>query len=402
MRLLRAVTVVLTAASALSVPALPADAEPASPERGVVRSTATYLPGKSRQTSTPPAPQQSAPQHRDTPEDEEFKEQCEDQDAALDETGWFRDRFSQCTRRTWIIVVFLNGVPVGDVTSKITMLGYGSNGSREIRYVVYVDDIKKTAAPNLILETLQIQVNFAGCSSPQVDCPLLTGRDAPVAAWRLQDDWSVSFTSPDVAGGGEQRVPQTLYLRLWAHSPQPDFVFDPPFDSSTSRSRYDSATYVGASRGAVFTDYQMVFPVNLNDPTQDESARHILDAQEHPERTFPSWVGKSVPGKTEPLTRLYTPDGQLKESNRTKSIAMCKNVWGEYDGSVQQCDEYPFASTYQGAMTGAPKPSDLQRYSVRVIDGNDNVHVGRDLLENNFYKTNRVLDKDQFTVRVDR
>ncbi|GAA2860591.1 hypothetical protein Acy02nite_56840 [Actinoplanes cyaneus] len=39
---------------------------------------------------------------------------------------------------------------------------------------------------------------------------------------------------------------------------------------------------------------------------------------------------------------------------------------------------------------------------VRVIDGGDNVHVGRDLLENNFYKTNRVLDQDQFLVRVDR
>jgi hypothetical protein len=39
---------------------------------------------------------------------------------------------------------------------------------------------------------------------------------------------------------------------------------------------------------------------------------------------------------------------------------------------------------------------------VRVIDADDNVHVGRDMLENRFYKVNRVLDQDQFRVRVDR
>ncbi|MFI0793628.1 hypothetical protein ACH4OY_13195 [Micromonospora rubida] len=80
---------------------------------------------------------------------------------------------------------------------------------------------------------------------------------------------------------------------------------------------------------------------------------------------------------------------------------MCKTIWGEHNGSVQQCDEYPFASTDERASTGAPQPSDPQWYSVRVIDAEDSVHVGRDLLESDFYKTNRVLDHDQFYVRVD-
>jgi hypothetical protein len=187
---------------------------------------------------------------------------------ALDETGWFRDRYSQCIRRDWIIVVHLNGVPTGDVTAEVTMLGYGSNGTREIRYVVFVEDIKKNLAPNLILETVQIQASFAGCSAPQVDCPPVTARDVPVTAWRLQEDWSISFTSPDVAGCGEQRVPQSLYLRMWAYSLQPNYVWTPPVDFGTSRSRYDSAPYVGATKGAVFPEYQMVFTVDLNDPTQ--------------------------------------------------------------------------------------------------------------------------------------
>jgi hypothetical protein len=114
--------------------------------------------------------------------------------------------------------------------------------------------------------------------------------------------------------------------------------------------------------------------------------------------TFPSWVGKSVPGKTVPLTRMHNKTEN--DNNRNKSVALCKNIWGEYNGQIQNCDEYPFASTYEGSHTGAPEPTDLQRYSVRVIDATDNQHVGRDLLENQFYKKYRVLDGDLFLVKV--
>jgi hypothetical protein len=71
-------------------------------------------------------------------------------------------------RRDWIIVVHLNGVPTGDVTAEVTMLGYGSNGTREIRYVVFVEDIKKNLAPNL---------SWRRCRFRRVS------RDAPPRRW---------------------------------------------------------------------------------------------------------------------------------------------------------------------------------------------------------------------------
>jgi hypothetical protein len=66
----------------------------------VVRTAVNQVIENSRQTVTPPAAQPSAaspsaPRQSATPEDEAFKQQCESQDAALDETGWFRDRYSQ-------------------------------------------------------------------------------------------------------------------------------------------------------------------------------------------------------------------------------------------------------------------------------------------------------------------
>ncbi|MBQ1051851.1 hypothetical protein KBX50_25735 [Micromonospora sp. C51] len=384
----------------------PADAQ-TSVERGVIRSTAEYVPGRTAATVPPsmlgpdltPQHGEQAANSMATPEDEAFKAECESQDAALDEAGWFRDRYSQCARRNWIITIFVNNVPTGTVTSEITMLGFGSNGNREVRYVVFVDDIRKTNAPTLVLDTMFIRVSFLGCNAALVACPTIPSRDAAVAAWRLQEDWSITFASPDISGGGPQIVPQTLHLNLYAHSPaQPEFSWSPSIDTSVSRTRYDSADYVGASRGAVFTDYRLVFEVDVNDPTQDESALHILQAQEHPMLTFPSWVGKTVPGKTTPLTRMHNKANN--DANRNKSVAMCKSIWGEYDGLIQNCDEYPFASTYEGSYTGAPTSADLQRYSVRVIDAADNQHVGRDLLENGFYKANRVLNGDQFFVKV--
>jgi hypothetical protein len=66
------------------------------------------------------------------------------------------------------------------------------------------------------------------------------------------------------------------------------------------------------------------------------------------------------------MAAMYNPTGNTK--NRDKSMSLCKQIWGQHDGFIQNCDEYPFASTCEGSHTGAPEPTDLQRYSVRVID----------------------------------
>ncbi|MEU9005375.1 NucA/NucB deoxyribonuclease domain-containing protein [Streptomyces sp. NPDC048551] len=130
--------------------------------------------------------------------------------------------------------------------------------------------------------------------------------------------------------------------------------------------------------------------MSLKDPAVDQSARHILDAQQLPERTFPSWAGKTVPGSTEPLHRLIDKDKQ--EKNREKAIATCNDVWGDYKGTTLQCDEYPFASTKEGAA--APG----NRFSARLIDGTDNETGGRKL--NEMFTLNRILDGDAFYVKI--
>ncbi|MFK4143857.1 NucA/NucB deoxyribonuclease domain-containing protein [Streptomyces sp. NPDC004065] len=130
--------------------------------------------------------------------------------------------------------------------------------------------------------------------------------------------------------------------------------------------------------------------MSQKDPAVNESALHIYDALNRPERTFPSWPGKSVPGAKEPLHRLVN---QTKiDENREKSIRECKKVWGDYTGSGLQCDEYPFASTKEGSTKGD------NRFSVRLIDGKDNRKGGERLAA--MYTLNRVLDGDAFYMKI--
>ncbi|MFC9282808.1 NucA/NucB deoxyribonuclease domain-containing protein [Streptomyces collinus] len=109
-----------------------------------------------------------------------------------------------------------------------------------------------------------------------------------------------------------------------------------------------------------------------------ELAKHIEYAQNT----------KHLPGKygtTKYLTRL-TDKAKIRQ-NRSKA---CPSSRHRPPG--KQCDEYPFASTWQGASTGSGN------FSWRMIDATQNEEGGKAL--GRFYLYNRVLDKDKFLVWI--
>jgi hypothetical protein len=69
-----------------------------------------------------------------------------------------------------------------------------------------------------------------------------------------------------------------------------------------------------------------------------------------------------------------------------------QKIWGDYSGTRLRCDEYPFASTYEGSLKGN------NRFSVRLIESTDNEAGGRML--DSMYIANRVLDGDPFYVKI--
>ncbi|RFS82444.1 hypothetical protein D0T12_26970 [Actinomadura spongiicola] len=124
------------------------------------------------------------------------------------------------------------------------------------------------------------------------------------------------------------------------------------------------------SPGCVVREYTPTLYYPMAGPLP-EVARHIADA-----------VNAGAPNALERLT-----DKTLKDKNRAVS---CPPSQPRPPG--KSCDEYPFASTWQGAATGT-NPT-----SARMIDATQNELGGSAL--NTFYRENRVLEKDWFHVRT--
>ncbi|MFF4542206.1 NucA/NucB deoxyribonuclease domain-containing protein [Streptomyces aureus] len=119
---------------------------------------------------------------------------------------------------------------------------------------------------------------------------------------------------------------------------------------------------------------EMVYARNGEFP---ELAEHIEYAQ----------TTKNLPGRhgtKRYLTRL-TDKVKRKENRDTACPTTLPRPAGK------QCDEYPFASTWQGAKTGGD-------FSRRMINGPQNEDGGRAL--GRFYLYNRIIEKDKFLVWI--
>ncbi|WP_158558285.1 NucA/NucB deoxyribonuclease domain-containing protein [Spongiactinospora gelatinilytica] len=88
-----------------------------------------------------------------------------------------------------------------------------------------------------------------------------------------------------------------------------------------------------------------------------------------------------------------TRDATTIENNRKKSIAQCRKLKPGYK-KPDSCDEFPFASTREGAA------STVSNYSVKIIKDRDNCSSGA--RTSVFYQRNRILDRYPFWVDVIR
>lgn len=234
--------------------------------------------------------------------------------------------------------------------------------------------------------------------SSEVTPPSSEHRSGNLDLWETQPEWSLTYLAPDdgpqFEDGDFQIVSDMVSLDVGVSSPGSTPPYSAIGEANTSV-RYDyrgSHNYVPTPKGTVFQDVQPYFSLSLSDPNVNEQAQHMRDALEHSYLTFPSWAGKSVPGAGEPLHR--TTDQAQRDRNRKKATATCREIWGPNYGSgnTLHCDEFPFATTMEGAGAGNG------RFSARPIDRSDNEEAGS--RQNDFYKANRILHGDAFRVEV--
>ncbi|MFJ6904030.1 NucA/NucB deoxyribonuclease domain-containing protein [Streptomyces griseoluteus] len=337
-------------------------------------------------------------------DEKDLRQQCAGHAAqAKAVTGWVKSRSESCQKRPFDLVLrdVRGTTTLGRLWFDQWVLGFAYDGSRRIDHVASIENIRVQPIPTEDATKWRLGQHFRhninaskSDPDPKVAAPQTQERDELLGGWDRAPQWTLSYTSPDKGAlfdqGNQQRVFSTVSMDLGASSPNAA-----PFTGGgnvySSSVRYDYAGKIaGKYKGTVFTQARVELAMSQKDPAVNESALHIYDALNRPERTFPSWPGKSVPGAKEPLHRLVNKEKQ--KENRKRSIKECEKVWGDYSGTRLQCDEYPFASTQEGSTKGD------NRFSVRLIDGDDNETGGRRL--DQMYTINRMLDGDAFYMKI--
>ncbi|MCU9953415.1 NucA/NucB deoxyribonuclease domain-containing protein [Burkholderia sp. BKH01] len=238
-------------------------------------------------------------------------------------------------------------------------------------------------------------------------CTVAPNAGVPLAIGGLSNEVSVAIT-PNMGSDNPLVISPTIEYRVAKSGDS--------FDNGASVSSYAGDGYIpdircdvglakSGTQGCVYPDAPAILrTITATNPDVDESAIHIRDAQAAGLRGkfVPRGDGTILPDEWEskPLTRLR--DASMRQKNRAESKKQCVAKYGSVTGQCTftgdpdetptdcDCDEYPFASTGQGA--------DGNEVSVKRIDASDNRRAGA--LLGNFYLNQRVLDGEKFYVDV--
>ncbi|MFE0074717.1 DNRLRE domain-containing protein [Nonomuraea sp. NPDC059023] len=169
--------------------------------------------------------------------------------------------------------------------------------------------------------------------------------------------------------------------------------------------RCDSSTlFTFYASGCVLASLRPVLIFDENSSSEDMIARHVWTALYDSGLTWPkvgSGPAKKIPGAFIPhapschglCLRRSTSEG-VHDANAGVAIPQCRRIRNYV--KPDSCDEYPFATTLQGAgqtTTG-------YNYSVAIVHENQNCSQGGTISQ--WYQRNRILDLDAYWVDVIR
>jgi uncharacterized protein with LGFP repeats len=327
---------------------------------------------------------------------------------------WVKNRFSTCTTGRYEATEYTCTqicTVVGSASFRIRILAWGASGNvraRSMQFLHYLDQFntfgtggsfvitidmgcrpqvtgigechiasgRRTASINTLAASTGPQATFQAVSDPAVDPP---PGDPDVAVWALANsDYRLT--------GGTNSGPS-------------DFPYAFRFDSQGVSSR--DFRFPG---GAVFPQGVPRFMFNRTDASITQSATHVYDALNRPDTTNPAWPGggKSIPGGGRNDLDYLSRTKNVAEDNANRMIACPANhlgipdFSGEANDANKSCDEFPFASTHEGAQLTAD--TGLPQYSRRLIRLRDNSTAGARV--GTFYAAQRILHDDSFAVGV--
>lgn len=319
--------------------------------------------------------------------------------------GWVKNRFEWCS----VYRVYFGTTKEGDIGSfLLTTVGYTLNSSQFMRVYYLVSSISIDQFWDYSPDDFILNINgrcienaaISRCdeSSGFFDMTLPQWQAAANAHPTSPDVWVQLAGEPDVRNQREMKKAmyylQTDVTILFAEGKTPTKPLNSlpqiPIRCDEAREFADTPTGCVWANGIPFLAYNA-----LPDSGVEEVADHIDAALTNPDSTDPRKVGKVIPGgfgSGTLLHRIAQSDPRVN-ANRTASRRVCLSVDPNYAANGSQCDEFPFASTAEGAASGGD-------FSARALNGPQNARAGAALPK--FYKDNRELVGDGFQVRIIR
>lgn len=329
--------------------------------------------------------------------------------------GWARNRFEQCHHRPTLKVNLYkvnDGTYLGFIQYEFWLLTRADYSSRRVDMQLSLENVGIATQLNANLGYITVNVNnCAGAAF--VTCTGETYRSDTIESWFNRGALEpILATSTNGTGALPYATVELTALTSIQVEYRDNNTVPYTAQLATTAARFDSAgPQIGSApqHGTVLRNVAPTMEVNRGaGSTYRAEAIHIDDALHHPERTFPAFIGKNVPGENRPLHRLM---GSAADRNRDEARKVCVDVWGpQYSEGGLECDEYPFRATYEGAAYStsgitcdnptATQPANWRKWngSARPIDGPQNGAGGSALSA--FYRTNRMLDCDAFYVKI--
>ncbi|MFF5538620.1 hypothetical protein ACFY71_40270 [Streptomyces cinerochromogenes] len=333
-----------------------------------------------------------------------------------DNPFFVKSRFAVCDGASFVQEWVLNGRPVGASMFNLRVVGTIAKNSRTIDYQYYYTDFETTGRTGAL--TMPITTQGTTPKTWPSGAHFTHGGSMPgTKTWtqlKALRTFHHTMNAKPGQGKGRSDVLAAVY--------EPKVSFKPPAPWQLSGSPggklfmlaplWDAAPYLPnstgggnpAKKGAASFAYYASLTLSAKPGAEERAeAQHIKTAFIHPEDTKPYMSAKKVPGQTVKAPLHRTVSAKRNEDNRKAAKKQCRRYWGDgyTHGGTRDCDEYPFASTYEGAAEHDYDPEVRKfNFSVKPIAKEDNQAGG--LILKSFYNKNRILDglEDGFIVKI--
>ncbi|MFB6632164.1 hypothetical protein ACFCWY_19925 [Streptomyces sp. NPDC056362] len=327
-----------------------------------------------------------------------------------DKRFFIKSRYAACSGAVFFTVWSKNNQPSGETQFVYLSIGTIAKDSREVRLTQHFTRMSKAgevATSGLMIKpTVKVSQTWPSTAHVGQSGTIPGARSFDALARQQATGFTRSLNASGGQGSGRDDVISAVAEASATITPPPGYrpggdlsgtlFFLPP--------RWDKAPYLKVPAGAAVFSYAVPLHYSTKQGAPERAvAEHIKTAFTAPGRTKPANRAKNVAGQSPAasLNRLYY-DNTRRKKNRSTAVATCKREFGTgYAAGGKECDEYPFATTYQGCAqsayeTGAAK----NNFSVKALPKADNGNAGN--LLGQFMTLNRIIDgkDDAFYVSV--